>query len=306
MQRNRFDRHKIIKKGQKVGLVAPCSPQVKGNENLVQQAIAILENWGLEVWLQPGHDYRHFYLAGNDEHRAEQFQDLYTNPEISALFVTRGGYGAARMLPHLDHSAIAQHSKPVVGLSDVTSLLLYLQHVCQMVVYHGPCLASSTFLHHPQRHQAHQSLYDCLFTTHYTPEISIKTLIPGRAQGLLTGGCLSLVVTSLGTFYEIDTVGKILFLEDVNEAPFRIDRMLTHLRNAGKLDQVQGVVFAEMVGCLGDDDWLWAILSDFFQHDSFPVVYGVPSGHGDYSLTLPLGRTVEIDTESNTIRFLTE
>ena len=295
---------KKLEPGDTVGLVAPCSHQAKENQHLVAEAISVLESWELQVKLQSGHDHQHFYLAGTDQHRSEQFQQLYTDPQIKALFMTRGGYGASRMLRYLDHTAISAHQKMTVGLSDATSLLLYLQKFCKMTVFYGPGLATSQFLQSPQKEQTQQSLHDLLFASDYHPSFPIQILCHGHSQGLLTGGCLSLVVATLGTFYEIETAGKILFLEDVNEAPFRIDRMLTHLRNAGKFDQLQGVVFGEMAGCQGDEGLLWKMLEDFFQESSFPVVYGVPSGHGETCLTLPLGAEVEIDTTREIFCFL--
>lgn len=293
-----------LKSGDLVGLAAPCSHQTTEALSLVSSAIEFLESWGLKVQLQKGHDHQHFYLAGSDQHRAEQFQALYTNPEIKAVFFTRGGYGASRLYQHLDDQHIRQHHKIVVGLSDVTSLLLYLQKVCGMVVYHGPNLAASQFLESDQRKKTQASLHDALFLDEYFPSFSVSTIQPGQGKGLLTGGCLSLVVTTLGTPYEIETEGKILFLEDVQEQPFRIDRMLTHLRNTGKLDRIQGIVFAEMVECEGEQKELWNILADFFKDDPFPVVYGLPSGHGIYSLTVPLGVEAELDSEKGTLQLV--
>ena len=154
-------------------------------------------------------------------------------------------------------------------------------------------------LRHPRSHETQQSLRDYLFQENYFPSLAFKTLKRGKASGILGGGCLSLVVGTLGTPFEIDTTNKILFLEDVNEAPYRIDRMLTHLRNAKKFDRISAIVFGEMVGCLGKNEELWEILDDFFAKDSFPIVYNVPSGHGDVSMTIPFDRKVILDTESN-------
>jgi len=306
-----------LKKGDTVGLLSPSGYPANSQLHLVSEAVSLLKSWGLEVQLQPGYDNRHFYLAGTDEHRAEHFQSFYTDPQIKALFFTRGGYGASRLYRYLDDDLISKHQKIVVGLSDVTSLLLYLYKVCQMVVFHGPNLASSTFLKKPLKEQTQESLYNHLFSmerdpvSSELPSVGISwsdnsrlpsvfrksVLKKGYGKGLLIGGNLSLVVTTLGTPYEIETKGNILFLEDVNEKPYRIDRMLTHMRNAGKLEGIQGIVFGEMVGCYDKDDLLWKMLEDFFKDDPFPVMYGLPSGHGDYSLTLPLGVEVELDTD---------
>ncbi|MBF0280695.1 MAG: LD-carboxypeptidase [SAR324 cluster bacterium] len=291
-----------LKIGDTVGLVAPCSHQARKNQHLVAEAISVLERWGLQVKLQPGHDQQHFYLAGTDQHRSKRFQDFYTDPNIKALFITRGGYGASRMLRYLDRPAIAAHQKIVVGSSDATSLLLYLQKFCQVVVYHGPGLATSQFLQSLQKEQTQESLRALLFSEQY-PSFPVQILCEGHAKGLLTGGCLSLVVASLGTFYEIETEDRILFLEDVDEAPYRIDRMLAHLQNAGKFGRLKGLVFGEMTRC-GEQTDLLRILEDIFHDADFPIVYGVPSGHGETCMTLSLGAEVEIETNSKIFRFL--
>ncbi len=293
-----------LRPGDRVGLVAPCSHQPRGRERLVAEAIAILESWGLHVKLQPGWDLRHFYLAGNDRHRAGQFQDFYTDSNLKALFVTRGGYGASRILRFMDSSAIAGHQKIVVGSSDATSLLLYLQKICRMVVFHGPNLATAQFLESVGNQATQQSLYDTLFSAKHLPLLPVQALRHGKATGVLTGGCLSLVVASLGTFYEIETEGKILFLEDTAEAPYRVDRMLTHLKNAEKLDNLQGLILGEMVGCEGPDSILWEMLNDFFKDVRFPVACKLPSGHGPVSVTLPLGSLVSLDADKGWFQVL--
>lgn len=295
---------KKLQPGDTVGLIAPGSPAKLNQLDLVSQAVTFLESWDLNVRLQPGYDQRHFYLAGTDQHRSEHFQAFYTDPQIKALFCTRGGYGASRMYPYLNRKQIAAHRKIIVGLSDITSLLLYLHKICGMVVFHGPNVAGADFLESPLKQKSQESLYNYLFQPRHFPTYSVESLKPGFGKGCLTGGCLSLVVTTLGTPYEIDTHGKVLFLEDVNEQPYRIDRMLTHLRNTGKLEHLQGIVFGEMVGCDSPEVPLQEVLEDFFQDDSFPIAYNFPSGHGEYSLTLPLGAEVELDTESNELRFL--
>ncbi len=293
-----------LKAGDSVGLIAPSSHQTKDKQHLIKEAVTVLENWELEVHVQPSYENRHFYLAGTDQYRQRQFEQFYTNPQIKALFMTRGGYGASRWLSFLNRDVIAKHQKIVVGLSDVTSLLLYLQKVSKMVVYHGPNLAGIQFLESSEKERTRQSLQEYLFQADHYPTHSVETLQAGTATGILTGGCLSLVVASLGTFYEIETDKKILFLEDVQEEPYRIDRMLTHLRNAGKLERLKGLVFGEMVGCHGKEGILWEMLADFFQNDPFPVAFGLPSGHGTYSVTLPLGTLVELDTTQGTLAFL--
>jgi len=293
-----------LKKGDIVGLLAPCSHQAYNQQGLIQKAVIFLESWGLQVKLQPGYDNKHFYLAGTDLHRSKYFQDFYLNPQIKALFITTGGYGASRLYQYLDDNLISQHQKIIVGLSDVTSLLLYLQKICNAIVYYGPNLATNQFIKSPSRKKTQESLYNNLFIRNYLPSYNVLTIKSGYGKGQITGGNLSLVVTTLGTPYEIETRDKILFLEDVYEKPYRIDRMLTHLLNAGKFDNIQGLVFGDMTGCYGEDNLLWKVIEDIFKDTLFPVVYGLPSGHGDHCITFPLNSKVELDTKTDELRFI--
>ncbi len=304
--KKKFKVHNKLEKGDTVGLLAPSSHQAYGSRHLVEKAVSVLEAWGLKVELQPGYDRKHFYLAGTDEHRARCFQDFYVNPEIKAIFFTSGGYGASRLYQHLDDELISRHQKIMVGLSDITSLLLYIYKVCGGIVYHGPNLASGQFLNSHLKHKSHESLYDNLFQQDFFPTYTVSTIKAGVGKGPLTGGNLSLVVTTLGTPYEIDTRNKVLFLEDTREKPYRIDRMLTHLRNAGKFEDIQALVFGEMVGCNNENNLLWDVVEDMFRDASFPVVNGLPAGHGDYTITMPLGSEVELETGANELRFVAD
>ena len=294
-----------LSSGDEVALIAPSSHQTRKNQKLVQEAIEVLTSWGLKVHLQAEHDAEHFYLAGTDAHRAQCFQDFYTNPNIKALFTTRGGYGASRLLRHLSPERLRSHQKIVVGYSDITSLLLYLQQVCKTVVFHGPCLATPQFLSALPHHETQSSLYNWLFQESYSPEIPISFLKSGSASGVLTGGCLSLLVGTLGTPHALDAEGKILFIEEVNEAPYCVDRMFTHLRNAGKMEHIKGLIFGAMQGCEGEqNDVLWQIILDMFQDAEFPIAYGLPSGHGEQNLTLPLGLPVHLDANEKVLKFI--
>ncbi|MCG8334100.1 MAG: LD-carboxypeptidase [Proteobacteria bacterium] len=293
-----------LKKGDTVGLLAPSSHQAYDALHLVEKAIPVLESWGLKVKLQPGHDRKHFYLAGTDEHRARYFQEFYCNPEIKAIFITRGGYGASRLYPLLDDDLISRNQKIMVGLSDATSLLLYIHKTSGGIVYHGPNLASYQFHESPSKHKNRESLHNNLFQEDFFPTYHISTIKSGTGKGKLIGGNLSLVVTTLGTPYEIDTRDKVLFLEDTKEKPYRIDRMLTHLRNAGKFENIQGLVFGDMVGCNNDANLLWDVIEDMFGEANFPVVNGLPAGHGEFTITMPFGSDVEINTGANELRFI--
>ena len=285
----------VLKPGDKVALIAPSSHQKPGDENLVREGVHVLQSWGLEVVYSPNPDRRYFYLAGKDHDRADEFLRVLADPDIRAVFMTRGGYGAARFLNRLSPLSpdLAGLPKIVVGFSDVTTLLLHLQNHGQMVVYHGPHMASRQFLQTPDSAANRESLRHWLFDPHHRPKMAVDMLRPGIARGPLMGGCLSMLCTSIGTAHEPNTDGCILFIEDVDEKPYAIDRMLVHLRNAGKLSALSGLVFGDMAGC--QPDRLQRVIIDLFQDVDYPVAWNLPAGHGPLNMTLALGKTVELN-----------
>ena len=292
-----------LNKGDTVALLAASSPLDEGSEHLLAGATALLESWGLEAYLPEGLDKRHHYFAGEDADRARALQDAYLDPKIKAIFFTRGGYGAPRLYSHINSARIADIRKIVVGYSDVTSLLILFQKVCEMVVYHGPNLATERMLSFSERDTSQTSLHDHLFLDNCCPSYEVIELRTGSAQGEIVGGNLTRVVGTIGTKYELETEGRILFLEDVGKGPQQIDAMVTHLRNAGKLDAVKGMVFGDMSGCR-QVDILWEVMRDLFRSAPFPVVSGLPSGHGRICQTLPMGRCVNLDAGTGRLIFL--
>lgn len=279
-----------LKAGQTIGVVAPAAV---ADALAVESAVRLLRQAGYRVRVGEAVFRRHGYLAGTDSERLADLVAMLTDPEVRAVLCARGGYGSGRLLPSLAESLDVDEAKIVVGYSDLTFLLTFLAQDRDLVVFHGPML--SDFETKPQ---AMPDLLAMLRGDKSGWNLSAQTIVqPGTAEGPLTGGCLSAVVAALGTPYEIDTAGKILFLEDVNEKPFRVDRMLTQLRQAGKLDDVAAVVFGEMVGCSADpgesvkvDD----VIRQQFASCDYPVVAGLPSGHGVGTATLPLGVRVRL------------
>ncbi len=293
--------------GDTVGIVAPSSHLPEAHLGYLPQAVKVIENWGLKVRLQSGIHHKHFYLAGSDQHRAEQFQALYTDPDIDGLCFLRGGYGASRLLRLLEPSVFQGVCKRVVGLSDATVLLNFLQQQCDMAVFHGPNVVGSQWFESPDKRHNQQAVKQALMST-VDPSVyhfSIQSIRPGHAEGVLIGGNLSLLVASLGTPYEVHTEGRLLFIEDVGEKPYRIDRMLTHLRNAGKFDGIAGILIGDMLNCdESEQGLLYPMLSDFFSADDFPVYKGLPTGHAQRCETLPLGLPYVLDAVSNELRLL--
>lgn len=294
-----------LRGGDRVALFAPSSHQGKAPTDFLARARDILTGWGLRPD-ELGTERRHLYLAGTDAERAAEFQRLYLDPEVKALFCTRGGYGSARILPLLDAARIAAAPpKPVVGFSDITALFAWLHWCAGVTTVHGPGLAAPSALSAPGAEHSVEALRRVLFDPQPPPAYPAQAIHrSGKAEsasvtGRLVGGCLSVLVTTLGTPWALDTRGAILFLEDTDEAPYRIDRMLTHLRQAGRLDAVCAVVFGHMRRCDGDPPGLLdQVLRDVFRDAPFPVATGLPAGHGEPNLPLFLGRIARLEFEA--------
>jgi muramoyltetrapeptide carboxypeptidase len=279
--------------GDCIGVVAPASHIPRGNEEYLEQGLGRLRAMGFEVRCSPSLLKRkHLYLAGKDQDRAEELMAMFLDPEVKAILCSRGGYGAQRLIPYLDPERIRSHPKPLVGCSDITVLLIYLLQQCFVIPFHGPNVATSQFIQGGE--EMALALKKALTSSEPIGEITCTCLRSGETQGEIIGGCLSSLVTTVGTPYEPDLQGKVLFVEDVNEPPYKIDRMLTHLKSAGKLAGVKGVVFGQMPGCDTDNGLLREVIVDALSTIPGPILFGFPSGHGPRNLTIPLGVPVRI------------
>lgn len=280
-----------------VGVVAPAGALT---EDRLQVGLAILEGWGLAPRLGTSVLARDAYLAGGDDVRLADLQAVLDDPDVRAVFCARGGYGSQRIVPQIDWRGFRRAPKAIVGYSDTTALLSAAL-ATGVVAVHGPMVADDMAKGITARSGMH--LHRLLSDPGYLWEVELPQVVrPGRARGRLVGGCLSVLVTLLGTPWAPDTDGAILFLEDVNERPFRLDRLLTQLRQAGKLDRLAGLVFGAMARCpevdgLGPRDVVARCCGSL----DIPVAYGVPSGHderdtGCENFALPLGVEVVLDT----------
>ncbi len=237
------------------------------------------------------------YFAGTPEMRLRDLHHAFADDEVRAIFSTRGGYGSNHLLDALDLDLIAESAKPFLGYSDLTALQLWLLDQVQLPAFHGPMVAAD-FSREDGVHLP--SLRAALSGQTYSvgAEEGLRTLHPGRARGTLYGGCLSMLVALLGTPYEPQTEGKLLFLEDVNAKPFQIDRMLWQLAQAGKLDGVRGIVFGEMLDCVSPGappELLDEVILRVFDQFQGPIAIGLRSGHVSRSnVTLTLGVEAEL------------
>lgn len=289
--------------GDVIGVVSPAA--AVGEEQL-RRGCATLEQLGFPVRLGDHVLDRHRYLAGTDVVRTSDLSTLWSDPTVRAIFCSRAGYGSGRLLPLLDFSLLAQTSKIFLGFSDVTLLLNTFVQQAGLVCFHGPVVAGEFATGLTPRSQAHLLK---LLTTGFGEETLdfSTTLRAGVGEGRLIGGCLSVLVTTLGTPFALDTRDAILFIEDIGEKPYRIDRMLTQLKQAGKLERLAGVIFGEMKSCRGDTNdptLLVSVIDDVFADYDYPVGFGLPAGHEGENFVLPLGTQVRLDTHLHTLTFL--
>jgi muramoyltetrapeptide carboxypeptidase len=282
-----------LQEGDCIGLAAPASPF---DRQALAIGIAVLQAWGYRVHHTSRVFDKHRYLAGADSARAAELHALFTNPDVKAIFCCRGGYGSQRLLPYLDAQLIAAHPKIFVGYSDLTSLLLYLYTHCRLVAFHGPVVAGG--LHHGLAPIVPQQLKGLLSgdVVAMQPPASLRetltVLRAGDTEGVLLGGCLSLLVCAMGTPFQPDTRDTILFLEDRGERLYGIDRMLTHLRLGGVFDGVRGLVFSHLEPVEADRRLPYGapeVILDVLGDLDMPILYGFPAGHCAHPLSLPFG-----------------
>jgi muramoyltetrapeptide carboxypeptidase len=288
----------LLAAGDTVGIVAPASHIPRANEEYLEQGLERVRQMGFAVKCSPSLlERKHLYLAGKDEERAEELMTMFLDPEVKAILCSRGGYGAQRLIPHLDADRIHSHPKPFVGCSDITVLLIFLLQQCHVIPFHGPNVATSQFVQGNE--EMAYALKRALTSAGPRGTITCSVLREGDTrrgtiEAEIIGGCLSSLVTVLGTPYEPDFQGKVLFVEDVNEPPYKIDRMLTHLKSAGKLAGVKGVIFGQMPGCDTDNGLLREAILDVLASIEGPILSDFPAGHGPRNLTIPLGVPVRI------------
>jgi muramoyltetrapeptide carboxypeptidase len=294
-----------IRRGDVVGVVAPSGAI---EEARLGAGIAVLEALGLRVVTGESVLARRGYLAGPDAARGADLQRMLDDPDIRAIFCARGGFGSQRLVPTLDLTTLRRQPKPVVGYSDTTALLIALARA-DVVGVHGPMVAVDLARGLTARSLAH--LDRVLSDPGYLWEAEVPVAIrPGRATGRLIGGTLSVLVTTLGTPYAPDLDGAIVFLEDVHEWPYRLDRLLTHLHQSGKLDRAAGVVFGTMEACRTlDGVTAIDVIREIFADAGYPVGLGLPAGHSSASaevenLALPLGVQVELDVDAGRLAAL--
>jgi muramoyltetrapeptide carboxypeptidase len=300
--------------GDTVGLIAPANATFLEVE--LDVARETLEALSLRVKTGAHLLDRYGYLAGRDADRAADLNALFADQEVRAILALRGGWGSARLLPHLDYASILRHPKILMGYSDVTALLNAVQARTGLVTFHGP-VGISTWTPFSIEHMA-AVLFEGDTPTLANPvdtgdglvqtEDRIQVITPGRARGRLLGGNLTVLSAIVGSPYVPDMDGAILFLEDTGEAIYRMDRMLTHLKLAGLLGRIKGFVFGRCTDCKPGEGYgaltLDEVLDDHVKGLGVPAFRGAMIGHIDRQFTVPVGLEAEIDAAAGTIRLL--
>ena len=294
-----------IQPGDLIGIVSPSG---SFERERLRPGLSYLRNRGFRVRVGTAVFDRDRYLAGSDLDRAKDLNVMFADPEVRAVFATRGGFGAARVLGLLDYEAILKCPKPLVGFSDTTAIQLGIYDRTGMVSYSGVTLCGDVAAS-GMPEATETSLWNALMCGRFDEMAGVASLRGRAAEGKLLGGCLSVIASLMGTGYMPDTRGALLFLEDVNEAPYRVDRMLTQLRMAGVFDRVAGVVFGQFEGCepeREEEGTVDDVLRGFSTSVAVPVFRGLPYGHGEGRRVLPVGLRATVDANRGTLQIETQ
>ena len=290
--------------GSRIAILSPAGPVI---EDHLTPGLELLESWGLvPVVLEQtlARSERRGYLAGSDAERLAALEDAFYREDIDAILCARGGYGTTRLLEHLDPEKIREHAKLLVGFSDITALHLYLCHVARVSSLHGPVLKSIR-LHHEATDPSLEHLRAALFGERREFTIDgLNPVRPGSATGTLLGGNLSLVQAMLASPYAPPLEGAILFLEDVTEPDYRLDRLLTSVRMARGANKLAGLALGTFNGCGGvyiEEDAIPRFLQEIAAEFECPVATGLPVGHTAPNIALPLGTRATLDATAGTL-----
>jgi muramoyltetrapeptide carboxypeptidase len=292
-----------VRPGEAVALVSPSGP---ASRERVEFGVAMLTSWGLEVAIAPGAFDRNGYLAGTDETRLADLNAALRDPAIRGIICTRGGYGAQRIVDGIDMDAVRADPKIIAGFSDITALQLAVYQHAGVASLQSPMLAWNA---ERTGENSANSLRDALMTTDpvvlsaLQDQETYPVRIPGPpVTGTLLGGNLCLIAATVGTRDLPDLAGAILLIEDVNEPPYKVDRMLTHLRRSGALDGVAGFAVGQFTGCA--DGWSTTVvdvLTERLGALDVPVLGGLPTGHGTGQLSVPVGVPAILDVSAGTL-----
>lgn len=297
---------KKLNYGDTIGIISPSSPE---KPEAIKKGLDFIENLGFKIKVGKHIYDKKGYLAGSDADRAQDIMDMFLDKDVNAILCMRGGYGSMRTLPYIDFDIIKNNPKIFVGFSDITTYLNTFSTKCDLITFHGP-MASSNL----EDNYTLKSFLDTLMNerNEYVPKnppgIQLNFYNKGNAVGKLVGGNLSLINNTIGTPYEIDFKDNLLFIEDVHEEPYSIDRMLTHLLLSGKLDQCSGFILGQFTNCTlphyERSLTLEQVIEDRILSLNKPTITNFMSGHDYPKLTLPIGAKAHIDCEKATLEII--
>lgn len=297
---------KRIGKHATIGLISPASAE---NVDIINKAIENLKQIGFNIKTGKHIYERWGYLAGSDSDRASDLMDMFSDKNVDMVLCVRGGYGSMRILPYIDWNTIQENPKIFAGFSDITTLLNNFAEKCGLITFHSPMGTSNL-----KDTLTLNSFIDTItngcnpYLISNPPETPIAFVVEGNAEGILSGGNLSLICSTLGTPYEINTKDKILFIEDVGEEPYKIDRMLTQLILSGKLQECTGIILGQFTECelphYERSLTLEQIIEDRIIPLGKPTISNLACGHSYPKLTLPIGARIKIDSSKNFVQVL--
>ena len=307
-----------LKMGDTVGLITPASSLFEAHRSLIE-ATEKMEALGFKVKNGKNIFKTHGYLAGTLEERLQDIHDMFRDDEVKAIVTLRGGYGSAQLLPYLDYDLIRNNPKIIVGYSDITSLLIGIYIKTGLVTFHGP-VAVSTFTDFTKKYFLKVltepgpvgTIEDAPYDENLQSSSRIYAINGGKATGRLMGGNLTIMQTTMGTPYEFDSNDAILFIEEVGEEPYYIDRIMNQFKLAGKFEKCRGIIFDKLSDAKPSDYKssfyrnlsVEEVLTFYFKDYDFPVCLGFSLGHIKNKPTLPLGIMAELDAESKKLSIL--
>jgi muramoyltetrapeptide carboxypeptidase len=286
-----------LEHGDTIGVVAPAS---HFDRRKYERGLHIIESMGYRVKIPTGVFNKKRYLAGTDKHRALLLNDLFADEGVKAIFCIRGGFGSMRILPHLALDQISLNAKIIVGFSDISALLNVLYQRCGLLSFHGPNV--NTFEDTPV--EILDVFWQMLALGHCpTMQLSEGCAIRGgKATGLLMGGNLTTLCHLVGTPYQLNFKGHLLFLEDRGERPYRIDRMLTQMKMAGSFTGIKGVLMGAFTDC-GDLEMINEIVAETFEEYGIPILSGFEIGHIRKNQVIPIGLRATLNADKQTLEF---
>lgn len=300
---------KALNFGDTFGIIAPASPTSLENVEKVRKKLIDL---GFKVKIGRSPYERYGYLSGTDKIRANDINEMFKDKEVNGIICIRGGYGTPRILDLLDYNIIRNNPKVFVGYSDITALHIAFTQLADLVTYHGPMAASDMIGNFPEF--SRDKLFNIIMGTQSIGKISnpmgedITTINGGIAEGTIIGGNLSLIADTIGTPYEIDVKGKILFIEEVGEEPYNIDRMLNQLRLSGKLEDANGIILGDFNNCESqrhdENLTLEQVINDQIKPIGKPTIYNLQAGHCSPMVTLPFGIKSRLDADKQELTIL--